>query len=560
MFKKSYLQQILFGFAAVLLFASCDKDFNELGTDIVGDDHFLFERYTDASVKAYNQKLGPISSNNLPINPLGFYNNPAFGTTQANFVTQVELDSENPTFNNVDPENYDIDPTVIDSIILNIPYYSKVEEVEEVEVDGETEIHTTYKLDSIYGPENSKFKLSIYQSNYFLRDLDPSQSLGERQLYYTDMDSDIDNNKIPVLLNDAPLSGNNANGHENTQFYFDKREHKTSALNNAEPPVSVDTRFAPSMRLHLNKTVFTNLLLNAPSGQLVNNAVFKNYFRGLYFKVENGNPGQMAMMNFQGGKITVYYNEDLKKTVDNVTTFERQFKTLTMSMTGNTVSLLNNSNENVDYLTAANSSQEASKLYLKGGQGSVAVIDVFGADADNNGIADEIEAIKANGWLINEANLTFYIDRTAMLDARSVEPDRIFLYDLNNRKTLVDYIFDSSSSSFNPKLSKIVHGGLIEREDVENGRGIKYKVRITNHLRNMIANDSTNVRLGLSVTETINNIGFSKLRTANVTTGYAPSMSVLSPTGTILYGTNIPVGDPNYDKRLKIEIYYTKPD
>lgn len=560
MFKKSYLQQILFGFTAVLLFASCDKDFNELGTDIVGDDHFLFERYTDASVKAYNQKLGPISSNNLPINPLGFYNNPAFGTTQANFVTQVELDSENPTFNNVDPENYDLDPTEIDSIILNIPYYCKVEEVEEVEVDGETEIHTTYKLDSIYGPENSKFKLSIYQSNYFLRDLDPSQSLGERQLYYTDMDSDIDNNKIPVLLNDAPLSGNNLDGHENTQFYFDKREHKTSALNNAEPPVSVDTRFAPSMRLHLNKTVFTNLLLNAPSGQLVNNAVFKNYFRGLYFKVENGNPGQMAMMNFQGGKITVYYNEDLKKTVDNVTTFERQFKTLTMSMTGNTVSLLNNSNESVDYLTAANSSQEASKLYLKGGQGSVAVIDVFGADADNNGIADEIEVIKANGWLINEANLTFYVDRTAMLDTRSVEPDRIFLYDLNNRKTLVDYIFDSSSSSFNPKLSKIVHGGLIERQDVENGRGIKYKIRITNHLRNLIANDSTNVRLGLSVTETINNIGFSKLRTANVTTGYAPSMSVLSPVGTILYGTNIPVGDPNYDKRLKIEIYYTKPD
>lgn len=228
--------------------------------------------------------MGPISSNNLPINPLGFYNNPAFGTTQANFVTQVELDSENPTFNNVDPENYDIDPTVIDSIILNIPYYSKVEEVEEVEVDGETEIHTTYKLDSIYGPENSKFKLSIYQSNYFLRDLDPSQSLGERQLYYTDMDSDIDNNKIPILLNDAPLSGNNANGHENTQFYFDKREHKTSALNNAEPPVSVDTRFAPSMRLHLNKTVFTNLLLNAPSGQLVNNAVFKNYFKRIVFQ------------------------------------------------------------------------------------------------------------------------------------------------------------------------------------------------------------------------------------------------------------------------------------
>lgn len=552
MFKKSYLQQILFGLTAVLLFASCDKDFNELGTDIVGDDHFLFERYTDASVKAYNQKLGPISSNNLPINPLGFYYNPAFGTTQANFVTQVQLDSENPTFNNVDPENYDVEPTEIDSIILNIPYYSTL-----VETDDEG--LRTYKLDSIYGPENSKFKLSVYQSNYFLRDLDPSQSLAERQLYYTDMDADIDNNKIPVLLNDAPLSGNNSDGHENAQFYFDKREHMTTVPNEEEETID-SIRSVPSMRLHLNKTVFTNLLLNAPSGQLANNAVFRNYFRGLYFKVENGNPGQMAMLNFQGGKITVHYNEDKKKTVEGVVTYEREFKTLTMSMTGNTVSLLNNSNENVDYLNAANSNQEAAKLYVKGGQGSIAVIDVFGADADNNGIADEIEVIKANGWMINEANLTFYIDRTDMSDTRTAEPNRIFLYDLNNRKTLVDYIFDPTTNTVDPKVGKYIYGGIIEKEDVENGRGTKYKIRITNHLRNMISNDSTNVRLGLSVTENINSVAFSKLRTANTNTQYAPNMSVLSPLGTILYGTNIPVGDPDYEKRLKLEIYYTKPD
>jgi hypothetical protein len=76
----------------------------------------------------------------------------------------------------------------------------------------------------------------------------------------------------------------------------------------------------------------------------------------------------------------------------------------------------------------------------------------------------------------------------------------------------------------------------------------------------MISNDSTNVRLGLSVTENINSVAFSKLRTANTNTEYAPNMSVLSPLGTILYGTNIPVGDPDYDKRLKLEIYYTKPD
>lgn len=548
MFKKSYVQKILFGLIVLSLFVACDKDFNELGTDIVGDDHFGFERYTGASVKAYNQKLGPISSNNLPINALGFYTNPAFGTTQANFVTQVELDSENPTFNNVDPDDYDVNPTVIDSVILDIPYFSTLKSTDENGLK-------TYELDSIYGDVTSKFKLSIYQSNYFLRDLDPNQSFAATQLFYNDKDAEIDGHKIPVLLNDAPLADNNADGHENAQFYFDKREHKTTALN--DDGEEVETRFAPSMRLHLNKAVFTNLLLNAPSGQLVNNSVFKNYFRGLYFKVENGTPGHMAMLNFLGGKITVHYNEDKATTTNGTTTYERVFKTLKMSMKGNTVSLLNNSNENTDYLSAtANTTDEASKLYVKGGQGSIAVIDVFGPDADNNGIADEIEVIKANGWLINEANLTFYIDRTAMADPKTIEPTRIFLYDLNNKTILIDHTYDFSTSS-NPKFNKYVHGGILEVEDVDNGRGIKYKIRITNHVRNLVSNDSTNVRLGLSVTESINNVGFSKLKTANGNTDSAPSMSVLSPLGTILYGTNPAVPD---DKRLKLEIYYTKPD
>jgi hypothetical protein len=137
------------------------------------------------------------------------------------------------------------------------------------------------------------------------------------------------------------------------------------------------------------------------------------------------------------------------------------------------------------------------------------------------------------------------------------EPNRIFLFDLNNKRQLIDYNLDFSSTAADPKLNKIIHGGIIEKEDVENGRGIKYKVRITNHVRNLINNDSTNVRLGLVVTESINNVGFSKLRTPNSNTTSAPSMSVLNPLGTILYGSHPSVPD---EKRLKLEIYYTKPD
>ena len=556
MYKKSFLRPILIVGLITIIFASCDKDFNELGTDIVGDDHFGFDVDSTLTVKAYNQKLGPIASNNLPINPLGFYYNPAFGTTKANFVTQVEMATTSPTFNNTDPAEYYEYPTILDSVVLDIPYFKTLTNTDP---DG----LKTYELDSIYGVDESKFKLSIYQSNYYLRDLDPDQSLGEAQLFYTDKDAEIDNNKIPVLLNDLPTSDpRNTDGHENSQFFFDNREHKTTAPNETAGGDDVITRTPPSMRLHLNKTVFSNLILTAPSGQLANNSVFKNYFRGLYFKVENGNPGNMANINFRGGKITLYYNED-KKTTDSegVDTYSRVNKSFTLNLTGNTVSLLDNSNEITDYLTATNNTtDEASKIYLKGGQGSMAVIDVFGPDADNNGTADEIEDIIAKGWLINEANLTFYVDKDAMSDSRTIEPNRIFLYDLTNKKVLADYIYDFTSNSPDPKLNKSIFGGIIQKEDVANGRGIKYKIRITNYVRNLIKNDSTNVRLGLSVTENINNVGLSKLRTANSNFSSAPTMSVLNPLGTILYGTGPTSSNLPEEKKLKLKIYYTKPD
>ena len=600
MYKKSFLRPILIVGLITIFFASCDKDFNETGTNIVGDDHYGFEKYTNATVKAYNQKLGPIASNNLPINPLGFYSNPAFGTTQANFVSQLELSTVNPTFNNTDGTLF-LQLPVIDSVIMDVPYFKNLKTANS---DGTND----YVLDSIYGESvgsaTSKFKLSVYQSNYYLRDLDPGQSLAEQQLFYTDQNNLIDGNKVPVLLNNAPLSDpasgaegtHNADGHENDQFYFDKREHKLTTYG-TDLTTKVYTRYVPSMRLHLRTDVFYDKILNAPSGQLTNNALFKNYFRGIYFKVENGNPGNMAMINFKAGKITIYYKED-KITPDNVTTttvneykLERVSKSFPINLSGNTISLLQNSNENIDYLNAANSSQEASRLYLKGGEGATAIIDLFGSTdlkgyvlngsynehlpisvtnpkyilTGPNGISDEIDDIKFNGWLINEANLTFYVDKSAMSGAfpatnLPVEPNRIFLYDLKNKKVLVDYTYDFTSNGTYPKLSKFIHDGIIQTEDVGDGRGKrakKYRVRITNYVRNLIKNDSTNVRLGLSVTESINNVGLSKLRTPNSNFVSAPTMSVLSQLGTILYGTSPVVPD---DKKLKLEIYYTKPN
>ena len=58
MYKKSFFQFISFGLLVFISFVSCDKDYNEIGANIVGDDHFGFQKYTGAFIKSYNQNSG----------------------------------------------------------------------------------------------------------------------------------------------------------------------------------------------------------------------------------------------------------------------------------------------------------------------------------------------------------------------------------------------------------------------------------------------------------------------------------------------------------------------
>jgi len=202
-------------------------------------------------------------------------------------------------------------------------------------------------------------------------------------------------------------------------------------------------------------------------------------------------------------------------------------------------------------------------LYLKGGEGSLAIIELFGPDSNNDGVADELANIRNNGWLINEANLVFNIDAGAM--ANSYEPNRIYLYDFTNSLPVLDYLVDGSSA-VKPKRAKFVFDGNLNK-DATTKRGSTYKIRITNHIRNLVnKKDTKNVKLGVVVTEDIAIANFNFLRTPIITPAFsvtvAPRASVMNPLGTILYGSKSSSNatDEEKSKRLKLEIYYTKPN
>ena len=282
-------------------------------------------------------------------------------------------------------------------------------------------------------------------------------------------------------------------------------------------------------------------------------------FRGLYFKVEKTAPAEnMASIDFSRGVIKLYYKEDLSTTANGVTTVKRVNKTLDLKLKGNTVNFFEETNPNPDYLAAIsnpNSTLGDSKLYLKGGVGSSAVIELFGPDNDNNGVSDELEALRKSGWLINEANLVFNIDTEAMKNA--VEPNRIYVYNLTNKTAVLDYLTDNTSGS-TAKNNKFIFDGILRKEAVTNGRGLTYKVRITNQIKNLLKNaDSTNVKLGVVVTENIAVATFNKLKAPNSFFSVLPTASVFNPLGTVLFGSNPAVPE---EKRLRLEIIYTKPN
>ncbi len=400
-------------------------------------------------------------------------------------------------------------------------------------------------------------KLSIYQNNYFLRDINPD-NIEESQNYYSNANTTIDfDNHVGQLLYQTTDTG----------FSFTSDE-----INGDEE----DEKAAPGLQVSLSdfSTQFwEDLLFFGEEGraELSNANNFREYFRGLYFKAEplNGNDGSMIMLDFNNAYIIVNYDH-----LVDIETDERDDATFRFNFIGTRVNIIENDPTNSlisDADAMANDTEGDQSLYLKGGEGSMAVVELFdGDDLDSNtSIDNAFEAFKkafaevddTTGAflepkrLINEANLVFYVDQN-QVTTPSQEPNRVILYDLENNAPLIDYFLDATTNGTDPFNSKIFHSNILSRD--ENDNGIRYKIRITEHINNLILKDSSNVKLGLFVSTNVNEIENSVIfDNENETVKNLPAGAVIAPKGTILYGSNPNVAE---EKRVQLEIFYTEPE
>jgi hypothetical protein len=532
-------KQFLALLVVALLVISCDKDYNTIGTDLVNGNHFEVVDVNDFEIKSTNIRLDgayPVQTNNLAYNTLGYYNDPVYGETTANILSQVAMSEYGNEY---------LSGAVLTKVVLSIPYYSTVTTTND---DGTSE----YELDSIFG--NTPIDLRLFRSDYFLNDFDPNSGFQDRQIYYSDEDNDatsqfnLDSHNTDLL-------------YEKLMFLPSSSEISISGLDDNGDPET--TYLSPRLRDEsLDVADFAWLVDPASTEALSSLNNFKNFFRGVYLQASaTAADGVYLGLDLSLAEIEFTYeyaDPDGEIGADPIE------DTITMTFSGNSVNTFDN---NFNY------TEDADKIYLKGGEGAIAVIDIFsGLDDDGDGISNELQELRDKDIVINEANLEFFVDQTAMQSVDE-ELERIFLFDINNNTILLDYTFDNDSSS-DMNEYKTNHLGRLERDD--SGNGVKYKIRITEHVTNLIKKDSSNVSLGLMVSNNVSLLGSSSLKTP-VVIGLNDavvnndgdsnndehndvinvlSSSVNSHKGTVLYNENA-IDD---SKKLKLRIIYTEED
>ena len=599
--NKFYNIFILF---IILSELSCTKEYNSIGTEILKSDTFETS-LENIPVFASQKRIQPFKSNGLTSYQLGQINDNIFGKTEASFITQLTLSQPNPYFGkwdseseiNGDSNNIKVieENETVNNVVLEIPFFNNtfdsdgdgvidLYDVDSNDIysdsdgDGVSDIveksngtdplnpgtdgdgindnedtesinpnngATVYDVDSLIGNINASFKIKIEELDYYLRDYDPTNNFESFQKYYSD-DHFIKNFSKETLFDD------NIEIDTNEIVIYNEDDPNT---NDVDESTTVKERLSPRLKIPLDNAFFQDKILNKEgSVDLLNPDNFNLFFKGLIISSYNFSDDLLMILDYSNSKIKINYDYDVYN--DNGTTddtsddsVEKENKDFEILLSGNQLNLFNKDNYSQEILDNVNNSENLSKGYLKGGEGFMLELDLF---TENNG-ENILNEIRSKGWLINEANLTVYVDQTTINSYGGlIEPARLYLYNIEDQTPLIDYFIDNSTGN-KESDKKINHDGLLEYQSDK--KGLKYKIRISEHIKNIVRNDSISPKLGLVVTSSIENSQNLDLR-ENYSLSKIPISSAINPLGTVIYGPN-PESE-NFDKRLRLEIYYTE--
>lgn len=509
------------GLILIFLFGtiSCERDLENIAVDLV-DNRFFSVGDSLIEIIAYNENVDSSRTDNnqllkQPLYLFGVNQNTNFGHLKSTFISQVLLPIIAVDFG----EN-----AVIDQVVLDIPYYATRDGDQDAvdpitgdpinDDDGNPIQVPNFKLDSVYGNIDQEFNIKINELGTFLNVLDPTNP-SKIKTYYSNANFD---------LNDELHSDNFITNRNDTVLYVERKylDDDPNTVDDIDTIVAENSN--PSIKFLLNESFFKERFIDHDNpNDFATNENFKRYFRGLVIDA-NGQDG--ALINILGldAKMTIYYTN--QETVDGVVVKSKRIMNFSLGGVRTGKYVRDYSNSNV-YPTLMNPNKTTGEenLYIQGAAGSQVIIDLF---TDEN-----LEKLRNMNWLINEANITVYLDG----DQNEV-PQKLLLYNYEYNSYSIDLLLNGPE----------VFGGELEYDS--EGNPEKYKFRITRYITDVLdLNDPKKP---------------SKLAIKNYLSTDLPSFTLQDtivsdynwiPKGVVLKG-NQPKVD---EERIKLEIFYSKP-
>jgi len=598
------LKNFYFTLLISIVFISCNKDYKTVGLNLIDNNTFRTNlEEIPLSVKMRN--IPPYVSNVVQTFQIGEYNDNIYGSSKVSFLSQVNFEDPNLVFGDYAQSNEDNpdgnisriqENETIKNVFLDIPFFTNIDDDdndgviniydidstdpysdsdgdgvsdadesnlgqnpldEDTDGDGildgeDTESinpyagRTLYELDSLIGNTEATFKLKVSELDYFLRPYDPDSNFEKFQKYYS-------NNTLPENFSGYTLFDSEIKIDSNELVFYNEDDPETEEDDESEV---VKERLSPRIRVDLDHDFFQTKFLDIEGSQEISNLDnFKLYFKGLVLEAYDFSDPLLMILNFNEAEIKVVYEYQKYNTQDTtddtsddtVDTEEADFLFKLNGIKLN--SFKHDPYPGYVYSAIADTVTNPERVYLKGGQGIMAEIELF---KDDNGV-DVLEEIRSKEWLVNEANISIYIDKEMLSSSGGIiEPSRLYLYDLVNKAPIIDYFVDNSAGQKSYQ-NKVIHGGIIELDDDKNG--LMYKIRISEHIKNVVRKDSTNVKLGLVVSSDINNTINIEVKDSEYML-FTPLSSAINPLGTVLIGPS-PSAE-NFDKRMKLNLFYTE--
>jgi hypothetical protein len=606
MIMKRILYSVLAGVVLVLAAESCEQDPLTIGEGVIRGEPFATGKAV-YDVFAYNKAIEAIPTNRLPIYQLGVLNDPIYGTSTGRVTTQLQLADGigNPTFGIFSQSAEDTDSNAIPenetvtSVRLYLPFFLNaaadsdsdgvIDELDEepdnstndsdgdglnnaqerslgtdplnsdTDGDGTPDGEDTSTpsnifpvrrdLDSIYGDRSRPFTLKVEQSTYFLQDLDPQSG-------YQDLPPNFSNQSLtPDFVGELLFEGEVTISDEDI-ITFEEDDPDTEL----DESLTVDERLSPGIVVNLDSLFFQENFLDKEGGfELLSNSNFKEFLRGIHLTLTpEGQEEMMILFDLSDARLTVFYDYDRKDAAGEINREKGRYDLRLLRgggaqpIVGNAVNTLVKADYPPEIQDALASQDNASSIYLKGGGGTYAEIDLF----DQLGGGEIINSIRQNNWIINAAYLVLHVDRERLDQAGGVpEPPRLYLYNAETNRPLYNPATETinADSPFGVYLN---YDGFLQKDG---DLGVKYSVNITEHINNILVRDSVNARLGLTLTPDLRLAGTTEVLVPEGPDAKKdlPVSANLSPLGTVLVGSAVGAGDP---RRLTLEIYYTEID